>query len=566
MNAPTPQTQPDNTSPILPPALLLGLAGLGFLIALAVAFTQPTFTVIGWGGLGIAVLSLLAWGLLNPEQLNSLLRGRALAYGGTALLVTGVFLVALVLIYVVVRQQAWRADFSQSENFSLTEPARELIQTISADPSAPQIRIVGFYGTAQGGQRDRAAILLDDVQNASNGRITYKFVDPDREPLVIERYGAQVGQFAVVPLTLEGEPDIENAEILTALGQQLLTDTLVTVSASGDFRAYFLNVSEGVSIADATALGGQVFSEELVNRFKWETQAASLFDLANPQSGIELNDPVADGEVLVIPGGSEAVPDDQLETLTNYLDAGGDMVIFAGINLQGEPALATDPDLNAYLQENFGIRINDDIVFDPFNAVQSVFNLDVHNFGDHPILQGYDPQLDSLLFGAPHSITVSDELPAGVNVTALAQTGEESYTRSGLDLGGELTDADIQPTANSEIGPQTVAVAVENSNTGARLVVFGSDTLMYNQYRQLAGFGIRNSDAARDALFWAAGYDNFLNNIPTLATEARPVDTPLLANDQQLRVMNFIALGALPFGVLALGLFVWWQRRERETV
>ncbi|RMG87104.1 MAG: hypothetical protein D6712_06220, partial [Chloroflexi bacterium] len=48
----------------IPPSYMLVVAALGLVIALFVALTQQEFSVIGWGGLGIAVLGFVAWALM----------------------------------------------------------------------------------------------------------------------------------------------------------------------------------------------------------------------------------------------------------------------------------------------------------------------------------------------------------------------------------------------------------------------------------------------------------------------------------------------------------------------
>ena len=42
-------------------------------------------------------------------------------------------------------------------------------------------------------------------------------------------------------------------------------------------------------------------------------------------------------------------------------------------------------------------------------------------------------------------------------------------------------------------------------------------------------------------------------------------DAPLVATEAELRNINLVTVVLLPFGVLAIGIFVWWRNRERET-
>ncbi|MGB1288305.1 MAG: hypothetical protein ACPG7F_17350, partial [Aggregatilineales bacterium] len=406
----------DDNLVLFPPGYLLLVAGAGFLFAFGVLMTQTTFGVTGWGGLGIGVLGLIAWGLMAPEQLGDLLKGRSVQYGGTAILVTALFLVALTMVYIVVREQGWRSDFSNQEVFSLTDEARALVTTLAADPTLPEARIIGFYSSVQGGQRDRVEVLLQDVEQAAGGRISYQFIDPDRNPQLLERYGAVDGQLVVAALDDNGDPDIENAELLPAFDQQIITDALIKVTAGGNFQMLVLTVEDGSAIDDATGAGMAILANRMQDRFNWTVEQTLLFDLEGDDS--PLNNP-ADGTVMVIPGGSAALPDEVLPTLTDYLDNGGDLLLYPGINLEGEDALAFADNLSDYLLENFGVQLQEGFVLDPTRAMQSVFDMFVDNYGQHPITANYQTDRDALALDFARPIEIAETLPENVTVTVL---------------------------------------------------------------------------------------------------------------------------------------------------
>ena len=69
--------------------------------------------------LAFGILALLMWALLAPQDARSAFTGRTARFGGTSLLVTLLLLVALIGIYVVVRNAKLRADLTQTNSFSL---------------------------------------------------------------------------------------------------------------------------------------------------------------------------------------------------------------------------------------------------------------------------------------------------------------------------------------------------------------------------------------------------------------------------------------------------------------
>jgi hypothetical protein len=109
-----------------------------------------------------------------------------------------------------------------------------------------------------------------------------------------------------------------------------------------------------------------------------------------------------------------------------------------------------------------------------------------------------------------------------------------------------------------------LAAAAENSQTGARVVVFGSQYIPTNFYAQLRGLNVFNLDVAFSSVVWVTKFNDFFSQIPQLTAAAKPQDSPIFADEQETRNINFLTLIILPFGVLIAGVVVWWNSRERR--
>ncbi len=559
MSEQTPNMNDMEQEPLFPPHYLLILAGVGFVAALFVYLTQPQFNVFGWGGLAIAVLSLIGWTLLAPDQLKAILTGRTARFGGTTVLVTVVFLVALIAIYVVVRQQGWRVDLTESNEFSLTEQSRQAIAGIGADPTTPPIQLLAFYGATQAGRRDQDTVLLEDYQTTSNGKITYEFIDPVRDPLRAEQYSVtRSGVIVVVAQNEAGEPDIENAETVNSLIQDTLTNAILRVAASGDFRGYVLSVTDGLQLVDTSGAGMSTLNDVLTDRFGWTTQQVAFFELTGDQSEIDLNDAAADGIVLVIPGGSDPLTDTEMEFVAEYVDNGGDLVILAAPSIGEEnTSLATADNLSTYLWDNFGVRFRNDVVLDRTLALQTPLAPVAIDFdAEHYITSGMS-QGSGMIFEIPHSIEIAPTMPENVTASTLASSGPDSYSKS--DINALLESGDVTQTDEDPRGPFPLAVAAENTESGARVVLFGSTSIAANGY---LGSGVVNLDTALRSFAWATHFNDFFNEV-TIVSDPSAQDTPVFADQQTIRNINFITVILLPFGVLALGALVWWFGRER---
>ncbi len=560
----TPNLTPETAQePFIPPQFLLALAGICFLVALGVLLLQGE-AVVGFGALAFGVLSLIVWALMAPKQAGDFISGRSLRYGGASILVTILLLVAMGVIYVVARGANLRADVTESNLFSLTAESRDAMQSLAVDPTLPQVQMLAFYGTAQAGSRERDTLLLGEYAEASGGKVAYQFIDPNQRPDLVERFTiTREGTIIVGVPGEDGQIDPETAETVSTINQQQLTNAILRASAQGNFVAYFLT-AQGTVNESMTLL-----KQFLTTRFDWAVQDVSLLQLTAPEGEFRLNDEARDGEVVVIPGGIGTFTADELQILTDYMNGGGDVIIFSESSFtQDGSALATDPALNDYLFANFGLRMNNDVVLDQtLSAGTPLFpvsnTLDSQSFVTN---NGIPTTNAFVLLQLPHSITVADPLPQNVLVDRLVQTSPESYVKA--DAAALLAAQDseeafrtaIEPTESDTRGPIVVAAASENTQTGARVVLFstlfGIDDVTSSQQ-------VYNLEVTLNSLVWTTNFNDFVQTITVDQTES-PTNSPVFTDDGTLRSINLITQWLIPFGILALGGFVWYANRERR--
>nr|MBA3873870.1 Gldg family protein [Anaerolineae bacterium] len=504
------------------------------------------------------------------DQLRSLVTGRTARYGGTTILVTILFLAALIAIYSVVKGRNIRKDLTQVDSFSLNDQTRQAIAGLALEPKVPNIKIFAFYTSAQASQKDQDTILFDDYAKTSNNKITYEFVDPDRSPGVAQQYKITGnGQLAVVPLDANNQPLVDKAQPVSLTNQENLTNAIMRVAASGNFHAYFLSVDGGMKLADTGNNGLSQLNDQLTNRFNWKTQEVSLIDLTAPNSTVKLNDPTVDGEVLVIDGGISALPDAQVKFITDYLDKGGKLAIFAApMNGDSKPTLATADNLSTYLYTNFGVRFANNLVLDQVQAAsQSPFYPAAIDFDStHYITKDFSGtgQQAFMIFETPHSIDVAPTAPADVTVSQLVKSGKDAYAKTDPKVLTATDASQINPTDADPKGPFVLMASAENTKTGARVVLVGSQYTPTNQYASLLSANVLDLELAARSLFWTTKFDDFFSKIPQLQTAQKPQDQPIVMDSQMARTVNFALIILLPFGVLLIGIIVWWTGREKR--
>jgi hypothetical protein len=560
----TPNTTPETAQePFIPPTYLLVLAGIFFIIALGVLLLQGE-AVVGFGALAFGILSLIVWALMAPKQAGDLVSGRSLRYGGASILVTILLLVAMGVIYVFARGANLRSDITESNQFSLTEESRDAMASLAVDPTLPRVQMLAFYGAAQAGNRERDALLMDEYTEASGGKVAYQFIDPSERPDLAQRFTiTREGAIVVGVPGDDGQIDPETAETVTAINQQQLTNAILRASAQGNFVAYFLTGQNTVN--DSMTLVKQF----LTTRFDWTVQDVSLLQLTAPEGEFRLNDEARDGEVVVIPGGVGTFTPDELQILTDYMNGGGDVIIFAdsSFSQEGTP-LATDPGLNDYLFANFGLRMNNDVVLDQtLSAGTPLFpvanTLDSQAF---VTTNGIPATNAFVLLQLPHSITIADTLPANVLVDRLVQTSPDSYIKTDTAALIAAQDSEdnfrtaIEPLESDTRGPVVVGASAENSQTGARVVLFSS---LFGVDDVTSSQQVYNLEVTLNSLVWATSFNDFVQTITVDQTQS-PTESPIFADDAELRSIGLITQWLIPFGILALGGVVWYTNRERR--
>ncbi|MEO1644172.1 MAG: Gldg family protein, partial [Chloroflexota bacterium] len=557
-----PTANADDLAPIIPGWVLLMVAGIGLFMLVGAFIVTGGLNIFGWAGIAVTVISLVLWAVLFPEEVLDLIRGRTLTYGGVGIGVTVGVIVASGLIYSLIAEQGWNRDFSERDIFSLDSQVSDVLNAMADDPSIPTVEIIGFFNTTSASQRDRVEILLQDMVSASDGKIVdYTFIDPAVQPQLTESY---VGEDAFLPAIVvaeidpaTGEPSTTEFEVAQSTGQFQIINALLSLSVEGDFRAYFLAVEGGVDINDSSESGGDGIVGDLEG--EWTVESINPLLLTSPSPPVLLNDPNASAEVIIIPGGTQALPDNVIAILRTYVENGGDLIVMGDVNTEGGVTTAQAENFDTFLFETFGVRLRNDIVIDPTNPIRNLGRtFVVDNYSTHPIVSTLEED-DLLVFSSPHSIEIADTPPTGVTITPLISTSADGYAKAGVDFSRDLTEEELALDSATDLtGELPLAVAAENANTGSRLVLISSEDLMLNEWRQFRE--VEAPETMESAILWASDARNFSDEVRTLNPEPNTADLPIFLTQEDVGWMGFISLFLLPFGMLGIGIVVWWLR------
>lgn len=514
--------------------IALIVAGLAFLSTLLFLFTRGLLNIGMFSGattdtlnrgtyisLAVTVLGLALYAMLEPDKVRRALTGRQARYGSNIAITSIAFLGILIVVnwFVFNNPQNW--DVTQDKSNTL---APETIQALETLPQP--VEAIAFYASIS---PQSATELLDRFKANSNGKFTYRFVNPDADPLAARAAG----------ITGDGKILLqmgERKEIANFASETELTRALIKLINPEPRAVYFLTGHgepslEGGNLSLATAKSTLESKNYTVN---------SLNLLAE-------NKIPEDALAVIIAGPVKQVSEYEVQLLKQYVDNGGSLVVMEDPLLLTEFGNSPDP-LADYLAADWGILLNDDIIID-LNS-QQILNAISASASEHPITRNLSANY-LIIMPQARSITLN-AAPEGVTQTALLFTSPNSWGEKNFTTaeGSQLSfdPEDVQ-------GPLTLAAAAENASTKGRVVVFGNSFFATDEMFDVYG----NGNFFINSIDWAAEQENLINITPNTPTQR----TFLPPNQIQLLIIMLGSVLVLPGLVVFAGISSWLARRRQ---
>ena len=504
----------------------LYLSILAILFSIGWYIVQRQFDLVLQIGLGVIVIGLALFALLDPENARQLLIGRQARYGSNALVLTLAFIGILVVVNYLVFKNSKRWDLTEGKQYTL---AKETIETLGK--LSQPVQAVAFY-TKQT-PSDQARSLLDQYKYKSNGKFDYEFIDPNANPAAATQ--AKVTRDGTIVLNMSG-----NQEAVTNVSEQELTGGLVRL-LNPEKRAIYFLTGHGERSPDQ---GGQESYSTLKTTLESKNYSVTSLNLLTE------NQIPADAKVIVIAGPKKPLAKTEVELLSAFQDKGGALIVME------EPLPLTDfgsiPDpLADYLAQKWNIALGVDIVVDLTS--QQPFAPYAARYGSSPITEKLKNQTAQFL--TVRSAKVLTETISGASPVELVFTAQQSWAETNLEnLSGGQSQIGFDQGKDTP-GPISLAVAAENFESKARVVAFGdSDFALDTNF-----FVYANGDLMVNSIDWAAGQEALINLTPK-ETKTRMLLPP------QSAMMNLILLGTvivIPGLALVGGIWVWILRRRR---
>lgn len=511
-------------------------APLGLYLALLAALASAGLYVVQreWNlpiqiSLGLVVIGLALFAVLDPDQVRVALTGRQARYGSNALVMSMAFIGILAVVNYLVFKNPQRWDLTENRQFTLASETLEVLENL---PQA--VQAIAFFTPAK--STEMAEGLLDQYQFHSDGRLSYEFVNPDEDPLRARQVGIEFDGTVALQMG-------EATELVTLVNERELTSALIRLISPSQRAVYFLT---GHGEFDPQGSGERSYSQVKAILERKNYTVATLNLLAT-------NQVPEDAEAVVVAGPQKPLTSQEVDLLKGYLEGGGSLVVMEEPLPLTEFGEDADP-LAEYLAGSWGIRLGEDLVVDlssnqPFMAV-------ANQYGQHLITE----KMQGMVTLYPTARSVILEGESAVSPVQLVLTAENSWAETDLQAlqqaAGQGQAPELRPDEGvDQLGPISLAVAAEDLAKEARLAVFGDAEFASDGWFDQYG----NRDMLVNTVDWATEQENLINLTPR-------DETPRLLVPPGRYTMNLILLGSvflLPGLVLAAGVGVWLQRRRR---
>lgn len=474
---------------------------------------------------GLIILGLAVYAILEPERVRRFFTGRQARYGSNSLIRTIAFLGILVVGNVLAYQNPVQIADMTEDNTNTIAP--ELADALDRLPE--KVTATAFFAQNSG---EFANQLLSNIKANSNGKFDYQFVNPDRDPQ------------AAINAGITGDGKIllqmgDRQEIVAFASDNEILKGLLRLLNPGSDAVYFL-IGHGEREVDQASDASMTRAKSTLESKNYTVQTLNL---------LAENEIPEDASVIVIAGPLQPVSEEEVTLLEAYLANGGSLIVMEDPTALTEFGDSPDP-LAEMLARDWGITFNNDIVID-LNSPQPTTAAAAYYDSFHPITVSMNNLV--AFFPYTRSLTI-DTAMEGITLTALVQTNERSWGETDFDSltqGGTQVSLDETETQ----GPLTLAVAGENSETGGRVIVFGTSNFAVDQIFDAYG----NGDMFVNSVDWSVQEEDIASITPRTRTQ-RTFNIP-----GQLQWIA-ILLGSvfiIPGLVVVAGVSTWLSRRRR---
>src|SRR6266540_4312996 len=506
-------------------AVLLGITrGLAAMQVVTVASLTNLQNYI-FISLGVVILGLATYAILEPDRVRRMLSGRQARYGSNALIMSIAFLGILIVGNVLAFQNPVPiADLTEDKTNTLSPELASALKTLPQKVTA-----TGFF--SQNSPTDSADKLLNNIKANSNGKFDYNFINPDRDPQAAKDAG----------ITGDGKILLQmgdHKEIVAGASESEILKGMLRLLNPGNNVVYFLTGHGERDIEQA----GETSMTRAKSTLESKNYTVKTLNLLSEHQIPE------DASLIVIAGPVQPVSQDEVDLLKDYLSKGGSLIVMEEPTALTQFGDQSDP-LADMLSKDWGITYNNDVVID-LNSPQPTTAVAAYYDTSHPVTVNMNNLVAYFPFTRSLNIAGTVE---GVTLTPLVQTNERSWGET--DFESLKTGGQVGFDQGEAQGPLTLVVAGENSTTKGRVVAFGTSSFAVDQIFDAYG----NGDMFVNSVDWSTEQENLTNITPKTPTER----TFKIPGQFQWIAILLGSVFIIPGLVVLGGVSTWLTRRRK---
>ncbi|MCD8148370.1 MAG: GldG family protein [Clostridiales bacterium] len=477
----------------------------------------------------------------NRKQSMDALNTRTAKVGGYSFIVTVIVLAILVLANVAVSSlpSTWtQFDISATQLYSVTSSTKSVAQNLTEE--------VTIYWITQEGEEDTVIEKLLNVYDALSDNITVEKKNPDIYPTFASQYTDEtVENNSLIVESGDTYRYIAYSDIYESDYSDYYTTGSVSSSFDGESEittAIDYVVSEDLPVIYLlTGHGESDLSESLsdsIEKANIETEELSL---------LTVDEIPEDADAILVYAPTSDISEEEADMLTEYMDEGGRLFVMSGPQEEDEMT-----NLHSVL-ENYGITAEEGIVVEG-NRDNYAFGYPyvlLPELGDSDITSELSESNNYIIVPIAQGLTIGDT-DDSVTVTSLLTTTSESFSKiAGYSLDTyDKEDGDID-------GEFSVAVSVEDSDSGAMMIWISSDGIMEDTYVSYSSGA--NSDFVMNAVSWLIGEtDSISIRSKSLSYSYLTIST------SQANIIKVCLIAVIPLCYLFFGIEDMVRRRKKS--
>lgn len=470
--------------------------------------------------------------MIRMKKINK----KSLKYGSYAFIATTVIIAIIVIFNALLGldtiRDRLRLDITKNQLFSLSDPSITMLGDLDKDVEVIILTDEKYY------QGSEILEVLKQYDIKSNGKVTIRFVDVEKDPTFVER---EIDPNQVKGIS-EGSIVVKSGKNSKVVSQNDMVEfdysTYSSYPVALKIEQAFTSAIKGVA-ADFTpviyfATGHGELSSNL-SELK-STITANNFEIKD----LSLSNAVPEDATTVffVSPKTDLLPS-ELENLLAFMEKGGDAIFLMDVQNTAEQMPNFD-----MVFERYSLALNNDIVLEGDQKwYLNEFTVIIPQPNENDVTTNLDPK--SLFVYMPNCRSVGIEQAAKewINTQPLFMTSDKSQSTNLL-------------TGDTTMGPFLLGALSEHQGTASsKIALIGNATFITDNWMQNTGYnGVRY---ILSTLNWMQDKTDSII-VPSKSLLSEPVNL-----SESTKFIAFIVLTfLLPLAIVGLGVFVWIRRKH----